>query len=103
MRTNTAPRTRLTLSALTLGLFLFGALAAGCDTPDQPGTIDITVPGTDVPQSQPTIPVECRDGQRISIWKKVPEGAAPITVVWPDPGPCAAERAPAPPADASGG
>jgi hypothetical protein len=75
-------------------LFLCGAGILGCGTEDDPGTIDVLVSSADggsrvVSPPRPAPVTKCRDGQRITILPKLPEGGGTNIVVWPDPGPCA--------------
>src|SRR5450432_2850339 len=85
---------RAKLLGLTFGVLALGAVAAGCDTPQGPDTINALVPDADGGASgdgaaATNAVVRCEDGHLVVTWPKASGSGEPSTVTVPDAGQCA--------------
>jgi hypothetical protein len=93
MNTSHASGFRAKLCGLTFGVLALAAVAAGCDTPQGPDTINALVPDADggAPDDGAVAAngvVRCQDGHLVVTWPKVSGNGEPSTTTVPDAGRC---------------
>jgi hypothetical protein len=71
--------------SLAFGLFATAALATGCDSDDQPDTLEIS--DDNAPAVEPNAPdpiIQCQNGVVVSVWSKAPATKPAVTFLGND-------------------